>query len=162
VPYHNLGHGRFADVPVVAGVADTGYGMGCTCGDFDNDGAVDIVVVNKDGPAYVLHNIAPKKGTSRQFRLVNREGADAIGARYKVQIGKTQRTAEHYPSYGYCSSNDPRIHVGLAEGETVDALMVHWGGGTWKQFNSTNAVPVQTIHEGEGKPFDIQTKSLPR
>ena len=44
--YHNRGNGTFADVTAHAGVGDTGYGMGCAVGDYDNDGDLDLYVTN--------------------------------------------------------------------------------------------------------------------
>jgi len=53
--FRNLGNGRFADVTAKAGVGDRGYGMGCTVGDYDGDGHVDLYVTNV-GPSVLYKN----------------------------------------------------------------------------------------------------------
>ena len=53
--YRNRGDGTFDDVTAAAGVADTGYGDGCACGDYDGDGDVDLYVTNV-GPNVLYRN----------------------------------------------------------------------------------------------------------
>ncbi len=53
--YHNLGNGKFEDVTRKAGIDPTAHGIGCTAGDYDNDGFADLVVTTKDR-LLLLHN----------------------------------------------------------------------------------------------------------
>ncbi|MGA8212489.1 MAG: FG-GAP-like repeat-containing protein [Candidatus Sulfotelmatobacter sp.] len=72
--YHNLGNGKFEDVTKKAGIDPSLHGLGCTAGDYDNDGAVDIAVSRKDD-VLLFHN--EKNGTFKEMAT----GGDAnIGA----------------------------------------------------------------------------------
>ena len=54
--YRNNGDGTFTDVAVAAGVADTGYGMGCAVGDYNNDGFPDLYVTNFEANVFFRNN----------------------------------------------------------------------------------------------------------
>ena len=79
---------------------------GAAFGDIDNDGRVDILVVNRDGPAYVLRNRSAPRNWAL-LRVVNRDGADAIGATVTVRIGERTIVRDVRPGYSYLASNDP-------------------------------------------------------
>ncbi|MCH9034294.1 MAG: ASPIC/UnbV domain-containing protein [Planctomycetes bacterium] len=61
----------------------------------------------------MLRNVVKKKGHWIILRLLNENGANAIGAEVTATVAGSPRRAILYPSYGYCSSNDPRVHLGL-------------------------------------------------
>ena len=153
--FAGIDQGAFREVKPRGGTGDflVHAGRGTAFGDPDNDGDVDIVMPKKDPPASVLHNTAPKKGGSRQFRLVNRQGADAVGATFTAVMANARWYKELYPSYGYCSSNDPRIHIGLAKGDGIEMVIVRWPCGAVEVFQVPDSVFVQVIREGEGRPF---------
>ena len=93
VLYRNLGNGRFEDVSAKAGPAirTENLGRGCAFGDFDNDGDVDVIINNLDGPPTLLRNDGGNKNNWIMIKCVGtRSNRSAIGTRVKV----TERRAQ--------------------------------------------------------------------
>jgi hypothetical protein len=124
---------------------------GAAFGDLDNDGDIDIVVVNLGSSAHVFRNQAGNLGTWVMFRMLNREGVDAIGATIKaVAAGRAQwRTVQ--PAYSYCASNDPRVHFGLGSAKAVEEVMVHWPRGDVELFGPFEPGRLFELREGQGR-----------
>ncbi len=124
---------------------------GAAFGDLDNDGDVDIVVLNKDGPAYVLRNVVKKQGHWVMFRLLTGNGSNAIGAEVTAIVAGSPRQAILFPSYGYCSSNDPRVHLGLGAAASVDEVVVQWPGGVTERFGPLDADRMHELRKERGE-----------
>ena len=120
-------------------------------GDLDNDGDIDIVIVNRDAPVHILRNIAEKRGNWIMFRVLNRFGSDALGAQIRITAGDREFHRIVFPSYGYCSSNDPRIHFGLGARSTVDKVAVRWPSGSETSFGPFAAGGVYVLRENAGR-----------
>jgi hypothetical protein len=105
----------------------------------DGDGAVDVLVVNRDGPAHLLINRAPARGNWIGISCASSEGADVIGARLEGTIrGKPfQRYVRAASSYQ--ASNETRIHLGLGSADSVENLRVTWPGGQVQEFGARPA-----------------------
>lgn len=137
--FRGVGNARFEGLGEGVSSPMIATSRGSAYGDIDNDGDVDIVVVDRDARVKILRNIAPKQGSWVGLRLLNEEGADALGALAKLTTswtdseGKAQ-TQEHWrlahPAYSYLCSNDPRVHFGVPDGHTVTKLEVIWPGAT--------------------------------
>ncbi|MEE2883527.1 MAG: CRTAC1 family protein [Planctomycetota bacterium] len=129
--FRGLGGPRFQELSPRGGLssAPSYTGRGAAFGDLDGDGDRDLVVINNNGPAMLLVNEAPKKGSSVTLTLVDRDGIFAEGAHLKIHLGERllHRTATRF--YSYCSSNDPRVHVGLGPSDQIDKVEVHWPDG---------------------------------
>ncbi len=123
--------GKFEDVTASAGPAMNlvENSRAAAFGDCDNDGDVDILVVNRDGPVRLLRNDALKAGGSVSLRVLDRHGRDANGALVRCTVGGRTRSFEVQSAYSYCASNDPRIHVGLGEAARIDRVEVRWPEG---------------------------------
>ena len=124
--------GVFADVSSRAGSALSfrEVSRGAAFGDYDNDGDIDVVMVNNNGPVRLFRNESPDNGNWLSVRLAGRElDRDGIGSEVVIEIGDRRRRRQVQPCYSYCSSNDPRVHFGLGEIETVDAVTVIWPDG---------------------------------
>ena len=133
--------GRFEDVTNVAGPAMQRIwnSRGAAFGDYDNDGDVDILVANRDGPARLLRNDAKRQGGYLAIRVIDRNGRDAYGAAVKCVIGQTVRSFEVRAAYSYCATNDPRVHVGLGAAKIVDRVEVRWPDGSTASFGPFQA-----------------------
>jgi enediyne biosynthesis protein E4 len=102
-------------------------GRGLALGDFNNDGAVDVLVSNNDEPPLLLRNEAGRENHWLGVRLVGKKAnIDAIGARITYQSGDLRRTAAKVGGGSYLSSHDPRIVLGLGKRAKIDWIEVKW------------------------------------
>lgn len=150
--FRNLGGGIFEELIEEAGpgVAAPHCSRGCAFGDFDNDGDIDILIVNMNEPPSLLRN--DLSGTNHWIK-VKLEGVksnrSAIGARVLVHYGnKTQAQAVMSQS-SYFSCNDPRLHFGLGTCSSVD-IEVHWPSGLREAFKQLSANQLVTLKEAVG------------
>jgi hypothetical protein len=125
---------------------------GAAFGDIDNDGAVDVVVVNRDGPTYVLRNVAPDRGHWIMFRAVEEHGRDALGATITMQFGDRRISRDVRAASSYFTSNDPRVHVGLGESDAVTNVTVTWPDATTETFGDFQANRIVELVRGAGTP----------
>lgn len=116
--------------------------------DFDNDGAIDLVVANRDDRYHLLKNVAPRKGAFIQLRILESLRRDAVGAVVQLQAGGRTYRKQVQPNEGYCSSHDPRLHFGLGKATTVDSVDVLWQDGATERFGAleANRLHVLTRH----------------
>src|SRR5204863_373643 len=111
--------GRFAEIGLESGTAYSRDGvrqggMGADWGDFDNDGAFDLLGVDASGGPLLLHNDAGRTQHWLTVRVLNTNGrSDAIGARVEMTAGGRRQIAEVNPGGSYFAINDPRVHFGL-------------------------------------------------
>ena len=108
---------------------------GVAVGDYDNDGAVDVLISNNGGPARLLHNQAAGDKHWLMVRCIGPDGKrDAIGAKVLVTVAGKTRRRDVVVNYSYASACDPRIHFGLGPETVAEFVTVKWPGGgetTW-------------------------------
>jgi enediyne biosynthesis protein E4 len=150
--FRNLGKGVFEELMQEAGlgVAAAHCSRGCAFGDFDNDGDVDILIINLNEPPSLLRNDVSGHANWIKVRL---EGVgsnrSAIGARVLTHYaGKTQAQAVMSQS-SFFSCNDPRLHFGLGDSASVD-LDVYWPSGLHETFKQLPVNRLVTIKECTG------------
>ena len=130
-------------------------------GDVDNDGGIDILVVNRDMAPYLLRNTVQKRGHWAMFRAVGKHGGDAIGATVTMTIDGHRVTRDVRTAYSYCAANDPRIHVGLGPHLEVTDVVVRWVDGVREAFGSFPADGIHTLSRGNGTLDDSAGQSAP-
>ena len=152
--FRNLGKGKFADVSATAGPffdAKTGVksvGRGAAFADYDNDGKIDVFIVNLGAPAVLLRNTTAGAGHWIGVHLVGRKSnRDGIGAQVEVVAGGTRQQRERTAGSGYLSQDDGRLHFGLGNATAIDSLTVTWPSGTVQTLNKVAADRVITIEE---------------
>jgi hypothetical protein len=153
--YHNLGNGAFQDVTAKAGPALTApnVGRGCAFGDLDNDGDLDIVVNNLDGPPSLLRNDGGNRNNWINIKCVGtRANRSAIGARVKLVAGGQTQVGEVMSGSGYYSQNDLRLHFGLGASKKVDLVEVAWPSGAGDSFRDLEVNQFIVITESGGPP----------
>jgi hypothetical protein len=146
--------GKFTEVRPRGGTAVPliASGRAAAFGDIDNDGGVDVVVVNRDHAPFVLHNIVPKRGHWLSLRVLEPSGRDSIGAQVTATIGDRRVTRSVRAAYSYLASNDPRVHLGLGTVTKASNVSVRWPNGTTEMFGDRDADRVETLQRGKGKP----------
>jgi Flp pilus assembly protein TadD len=132
----------FFDVSSVAGpyFARALVGRGATFGDYDNDGDVDVFIVNNDGPGVLLRNDG---GNKRPWFAIGLEGRksnrSAVGARVRLVAGGVAQVQELGAQPSYLSQDSPILHFGLGSATAVDTLEVRWPSGKRQVFTSLPA-----------------------
>ena len=150
--FRNLGNGVFEELiePAGPGVAAEHCSRGCAFGDFDNDGDVDILIINMNEPPSLLRN--DLKGIANWIKIKlegTKSNRSAIGARVVVRYGgKTQAQAVLSQS-SFLSCNDPRLHFGLGNSTTAD-IDVYWPNGLHETYKRIAGNQLITIREGIG------------
>jgi enediyne biosynthesis protein E4 len=153
--FHNEGR-SFKDVSQYSGpvFAKNFAARGLAVGDFNNDGALDVLISVNDGAPILLKNNAAKPNHWLGVKLEGRKSnPDAIGARVSYQAGTLNRSRLKVGGGSFLSSHDPRMVLGLAEHTKVDWLEIHWPqpGGTVDRFTDLPVDRYITIIEGTGK-----------
>lgn len=103
---------------------------GAIFGDFDDDGGVDIVVLDREAPARLLRNRMAGGGGWLIVDVRDRHGAPAIGAEVEVEIDGRTMSRVVRSDGSYLSARDPRIHVGIGDLPIVSRIVVRWPDGT--------------------------------
>jgi hypothetical protein len=129
-------------------------GRGMALGDFDNDGAVDVLVAQNDGAPLLLRNYAGRRNHWLGVRLIGRKAnIDAIGAKVVYQSGDLVRHLWKVGGGSYLSAHDHRIVLGLGQRTKIDWMEVQWPNPSGKTERFTG-LPIDryiTIVEGQGK-----------
>jgi len=126
---------------------------GLAIGDFDNDGAVDVLISVNDAAPVLLHNTAAKGNHWLGIKLVGRKSnRDAVGARITYQAGEMMRRRMKVGGGSYLSSHDPRIVLGIGKRTKIDWLEVKWPepSGKTERFMELPIDKYITIVESEG------------
>lgn len=130
-------NGTFVDAtdPSGIGTLPALVGRGLAVGDYDNDGKMDVLIVNSEGVPVLLHNDSPTTGGWVGFRCLGPGGADAYGAAVTVEAGGQKYLRQCQTSGSYMSASDPRVHIGIGAATKIDQVTVRWPDGktdTWK------------------------------
>ena len=151
--YRNLGNGRFEDVSAQAGaaIAQQKSSRGAAFGDFDNDGDLDVVVMNMGDTPSLLRNDLSTTNHWIQLRLEgSKSNRSAIGATVRLESGGAVQTKPVLSQSSYISQNDFRLHFGLGSSTRVDRISVRWPSGSTEQFPGVPADGLVLLVEGSG------------
>jgi hypothetical protein len=149
--FRNLGNGTFEEIDDAGpGVTTPHSSRGCAFGDFDNDGDMDILVVNVNEPPSLLRNDLKGAHHWLKIKLVGtKSNRSAIGARVVARYGGHVQAQEVASQSSYYSCNDPRLHFGLGQAKSAD-LDVHWPSGLVEKYPATRCDQLITLREGHG------------
>jgi hypothetical protein len=148
--FRNLGNGKFEEMIEAAGpgVSAVHPSRGCAFGDFDNDGDLDILIMNVNEPPSLLRNDAPKENHWLKVKLVGTtSNRSAIGARVLLRYGKKIQSQQLLSQSSYLSSNDPRLHFGVGSETRVD-IEIRWPNGLEESIKNVSVDQVVTFREG--------------
>ncbi len=153
----NTGSGGFRDVSREAGpaLALEEVSRGAAFGDIDNDGDVDVVVSNNNGPVRLLLNETPGGQHWLSIRLQGTSGArDGQGALVHVQRPGAPALRRRAHSDGsYLSASDPRVHVGLGDAAAIAGIVVEWRKGEREMWPAMPIDRQVTLRQGMGRPL---------
>ncbi|UCD50798.1 MAG: CRTAC1 family protein [Phycisphaerales bacterium] len=152
--YHNDGKGKFMDVSNQSGpgLQVKLSSRGAAFDDFDDDGDVDIAILNSGGAPTLLRNDSPNQGHWLQVRLRGtKTNRDGVGTHVKVVAGDLTLVSEVHSGRGYQSHYGTRLYFGLGDREQIDRIEVRWIGGGIDIFRAIKADQLVTLVEGEGK-----------
>ena len=127
--FRNLGDFKFENQSIGAGLATPSFSNGSVYADLNNDGRLDLIVNNINEKAFVYKN----QGNGGHFLNVSLRGLEpnshAIGAKLSLHIGQETIMVENFPTRGFQSSVDPRIHFGCGTHTMADSLLILWPNG---------------------------------
>ncbi len=152
VVFRNLGKGQFEELMEEAGpgVAARHSSRGCAFGDFDNDGDMDILIVNQNEPPSLLRNDVTAGHHWIKIKLTGvASNRSAIGARVTVRYGDRVQAQEVLSQSSYLSVNDSRLHFGLGGAATVD-IEIRWPLGQIEKLSQVAADRLNYVSEGAG------------
>ena len=131
-------------------------GRGAAFGDLDNDGDIDIVISNNNGPANLLIRSGKPNLNWIGFELVGRQSnREGIGSRIEIESNGNKQMQFVSMGGSYLSSNDKRVLFGLNKNQSIDRLTIQWPSGLFAVFENMKANHYYIIEEG-GKPSILQ------
>jgi len=152
VVFRNLGNGTFEELLDEAGpgVAAPHCSRGCAFGDFDNDGDLDVLIVNLNEPPSLLRNDLRGANHWLKLKLVGtKSNRSAIGARVLVRYGKKSQVQEVLSQSSFYSVNDTRLHFGLGSEKSAD-IAIRWPSGAHEELKGVAADQLIVVKEGTG------------
>jgi hypothetical protein len=153
--FANEGKGKFRDISLDNAALCGRYNVarGLARGDFDRDGAIDLLVTTIGGRARLLRNVAPKQGHWLIVRAFDPElKRDALGTEVRVQAGGRTWVSWLHPAESYLSSSEPRAHFGLGAADHVKAIEVTWPDGQHETFSGCGVDQRVELCKGSGRP----------
>ena len=149
--FRNHRDGTFDNVSQVLAQMPLQSRRGAAFGDIDNDGNIDIVVLNVGEPPSLLLNRTHTTNHRVLFKLVGtKSNKAAIGARVTVKAGSFSQIDEVRGGASYISQNDLRLHFGLAANDKMNEVSIRWPNGETEVLRDVPADFIYTIVEGSG------------
>ncbi len=149
VIFRSLGDGHFEELLDQGGpaIAAPHASRGCAFGDFDNDGDIDVVIINLNEPPSLLRNDVTGGGHWIKVKLEGvTSNRSAIGARVTARYDGKIQAQEVLSQSSFYSANDRRLHFGLGAATTAD-LEIRWPNGNLEWFPNVQADRIITIRE---------------
>ncbi len=165
IVYRNMGNGKFKDVSAQMGpgVSERFASRGSAYGDYDNDGDVDVLVLNMNDPPSLLRNDGGNKNNWIKIKLLGTKcNRTAVGARVYVVTGDHRQMDEVHTGYSVMSQSDLRLHFGVGQAKKIDLIEVKWPTLVRDKNGKNDEIPqiekftnlevnqILTIKEGSG------------
>jgi hypothetical protein len=152
--FNNNRDGTFTEVSAQFGgvLIENRVSRGVAFGDIDNDGDIDLIIADLDGPPQLLRNDGANANNSIIIKTVGvKSNRSGIGARVKVVSGDLAQVDEVRSGDSYISQSDLRLHFGLQKRTKVDSIQVLWPSGVIDKVSGVGVNRIVTIKEGQGK-----------
>jgi enediyne biosynthesis protein E4 len=152
--FHNDRNGKFTEVPPVkgTGLAEVLSSRGAAFGDLFNDGKIDVIINQIDGPPVLLKNVNSDHHHWVELHLVGgpRSPRDAVGATVYLTADGMRQRRDVISGGSYVSTNDPRPHFGLGDAADAGTAEIHWPSGARETVKLPAVDRIYTIVEGKG------------
>jgi len=151
--FHNLGNAAFEDISAASGLAQVSLACrrGAAFGDVNNDGNMDMAILNVGEPPTLLINRARNSNHRVLFKLVGtKSNRAAIGARVTILVSGVRQFSEVRAGGSYLSHNDLRQQFGLGNATKIDSAEIRSPNGKVEALQNLHADAIYTIVEGEG------------
>jgi hypothetical protein len=140
---------RFVETAARFGLTQADNSRGAAFGDYDNDGDLDVLVNNLDGPPTLLRNDRGSRNHWLRVRCVgSRSNRSAVGTRLTLRAGGRQQMREVKAGTSYISHNDLAVHFGLGNIDHIEWLEVRWPSGRTERVENLKVDQVLTVEEG--------------
>ena len=160
--FYNENGKKFVDIaPEIGGALMRPIlGRGLASGDYDNDGRIDFLAVDLEGPALLLHN---ETRTSNHWITLDLRSPTAnrfaYGAQVTARNGKDVWVGYVSPASSYLSSSDPRLHFGLGQETHLETITIRWPSGKTQVLKNIAADHIWRVDEGQ--PAKIESPAPP-
>jgi len=158
--FRNDGDGTFSDTAYVNDADRVEDGRGISVFDYDQDGAVDILLRNYAQPAQLLRNAGGPEHWLEVKLVGTKSNRDAIGARLTLRASGRQQVREVHAGSSYLSASSLVQHFGLGAAQTVDRLEVRWPSGARTRLHDLPADRQLVLVEGEAAPVRVDSWRL--
>jgi hypothetical protein len=153
--YRNLGDLRFSDVGLAWGFTQASFANGAAYADLDNDGAIDLIISNENGPAFIYKNNARELNKNNYIAVLLKGIGDntfAIGSKIRIYQGSQIFYRELVPSRGFQSSMEYKQIFGLGKLIEVDSMVITWPNGSELRYEHPALNKLYNISETIQKP----------
>ncbi len=161
--YRNRGDLTFEDMTTAWGMDSKTLSNGAVYADFDNDGDVDVVVVNSEKPMFVYKNKTMESGGGNYLQIQLEgptQNPGGVGASFLLQVGTQHLIADANPIRGFLSSSTNIVHFGLGKSAVAEKLQVQWPDGKVQSLENVPANQRLTLKYADAKPGAPILKSL--
>ena len=151
--YKNNGDLTFTKVMQDWGLDEPSWSNGAAFGDLDNDGDLDLVINNVDGPAFIYENRQAVKNYLRIKFTGSAENPMALGTKVHIYHGGKYQYQQHYTSRGYRSSMEPVMHFGLGRDTLIQKVEIIWPDGRMSMLNNVKSNQTLDLKHIESQEF---------
>lgn len=144
----NDGAGKFEDVARAVGITDIHDGRSVAVADLWNNGALDVVVANQDGPLLIYKNTVDPAEKWIEFKLEGtKSNRDAIGAEVTMYWNSQKQIQEVTSGSGFAAQNELRLHFGLGKNPHIEKAVIRWPSGTVQTLDQLSPDQLYKIEE---------------
>jgi hypothetical protein len=159
--YRNLGDLRFSDEGLAWGFTQASFANGAAYADLDNDGDIDLIISNENGPAFIYKNNARELNKNNYIAVLLKGIGDntfAIGSKIRIYKGSQVFYRELIPSRGFQSSMEYKQIFGLGKLTGVDSMVITWPNGSETSYDHPALNKLYNISETAQKPVPASVK----
>jgi hypothetical protein len=150
--FKNEGAFQFENISQSAGLQDESFSNGSAYGDLDNDGDLDLVVNNVNMLAFVYRNntdTTANRSLQIELQANSNQNTKAIGTFVQAWANNQHYSAYNFPSRGFQSSVDPKIHLGVGSINTLDSIRITWPNGSKTALENIRTNQLLTLVQPE-------------